>query len=97
MAKQEVEHDKAGQCFYLGLSMEREQCPRVHYQILSEQRVDLDHTYTPTHLQGRGLARVVVEGALEYFDAHHMDYSASSCSYVQKVLKERGGGGGGRE
>ena len=52
--------------------------------------IDMRSTFTPPALRGRGLARVVVERALD--DAAQAGLKViPTCSYVKKILGERNG------
>jgi predicted GNAT family acetyltransferase len=85
-----VKHDKKGKMFYVAVDGRNAgESPRVYYTELAPQSWNFDHTVTPEELQGRGQARIVVEGAFAYCDENQIDYSKSSCTYVVKLLKER--------
>ena len=50
--------------------------------------IDMQSTFTPPALRGRGLARIVVERALD--DAAEAGLKVvPTCSYVRKILAER--------
>ena len=90
MSAPSVRHDAANHVFYLEMaSRAPDDCPRVYYHPLAENRWDFDHTMTPRELQGQGLARQVCAAAFAFCDEKGIDYSQSSCTYVVKLLGER--------
>ncbi len=85
-----VKHYPEKMCFLLeGVSKPGEDCPGVFYTKISDKEWNFDHTETPPALQGKGLARIVVEGAFKYCKENGISYNQSTCSYVQKLMNNK--------
>ena len=54
---------------------------------LSEDEIDLYHTYTDPELRGKGLAAQVVRAALEFAKKNNLKV-VPICSYVQAFIKK---------
>ena len=81
----EVQHDVEGQRFFLAIDGEK---VVLRYKRHGDSRIDMQSTYTPPELRGQGLARQVVEHALDYADSKGLEV-IPTCWYVEKVLSER--------
>jgi predicted GNAT family acetyltransferase len=57
----------------------------IDYQ-LRDGKIYLVHTEVPHHLQGRGIAAVMVEKAFQYIEANHL-ILVPICPYVQHYLQ----------
>lgn len=61
----------------------------LEYRMVSPSVIDFIHTYTPHALRGRGIAARLVDAGLAHAEAQRLQV-IGSCSYVAKVLRERG-------
>ena len=86
------EHDEIGQRYFLSMVAgeidARESEVVVRYSLLDTSTINFTSTFTPTALRGQGLARTVVEYALDDAESKDLQIKAS-CWYVEKILKER--------
>jgi len=85
MQQPEVTHDPAGDRFFL--TVEDAEVV-VRYQMVDDQTMNIVSTYTPPELRRRGLARIVVDFALDHAAASEMDIQAS-CWYANRILRQR--------
>lgn len=86
------EHDKANRRYVLrvgavGIGHDDNEVV-LRYQMLDDDTIDFTSTFTPKTLRGQGLARGVVEHAIEDALANGLTLKAS-CWYAEKILKER--------
>lgn len=79
-----VQHDE-GKRFYLPVD-DKEVVLR--YQLRGKSQIDMQSTFTPPDLRGRGLARQVVEHALDFAESKGLEV-IPTCWYVEKILAER--------
>jgi hypothetical protein len=56
------------------------------YYTVFEDKLYLEHTEVPEALQGRGIARKLVEGALEYAKTHNLPI-VPMCPYANKYIQ----------
>jgi len=85
MQQPEVIHDPASDRFFL--SAEDAEVV-VRYQMIDSQTMNIVSTYTPPELRRRGLARTVVEFALDHATANKLNVQAS-CWYANRILHQR--------
>ena len=79
----EVKHDKKLQRFHIDYEGDN-----VHLDYnLTEDRLDLYHTYTPPQLRGRGLAGRVVEFAFNYAKENNLKV-IPSCPFIPQFLEK---------
>lgn len=84
----EVVHDETGSRYILE---SQGQEVVLKYTRPDGNTIDMQSTFTPPALRGRGLARVVVERALDDAAAAGLKV-IPTCSYVSKIVAERAGG-----
>jgi predicted GNAT family acetyltransferase len=87
MSGSEVRHDTEGKRFFVAVDGDE---VTLSYRDVDEHTVDFTSTFTPPALRGRGLARVVVDAALDWARAEDKTV-IPSCSYVAKVLEREEG------
>lgn len=80
-----IEHDQSNQRYVLTVDDSE---VVLRYQRPNDNTIDFTSTFTPTNLRGQGLARKVVEHALDEADSLGLNI-IGSCWYVAKILKER--------
>ena len=85
MQQPKVTHDPASDRFYL--SAEDAEVV-VRYQMIDNHTMNIVSTYTPPELRRRGLARKVVEFALDHAAANELNVQAS-CWYANRILRQR--------
>ena len=79
-----VQHDK-GKRFFLPVDGQE---VVLRYQLKGDSQIDMQSTFTPPDLRGRGLARQVVEHALDFAESKGLEV-IPTCWYVEKILAER--------
>lgn len=80
-----IQHDESAQEFHF---QGEEEKARLSYS-LSDGVFDMQSTYVPPSMRGRGVARELVHAARDY--AQERDYTIkASCWYARKVLDEEG-------
>lgn len=85
----DIQHDKDNHRYVLTVGEGHDDNQVVlRYHRPDEQTIDFTSTFTPTHLRGQGLARQVVEHALDEAESQNLKIIAT-CWYVEKLLKER--------
>ena len=60
----------------------------LRYHMRDANTIDFTSTFTPPSLRGQGLARKVVEHALDAAEANDLTI-IPTCWYVEKIVKER--------
>ena len=80
--KPEVIHEKDNERFII---YSEDKKSFVEYR-LSENEIDLYHTYTDPGLRGKGLAAQVVRAAFEYAKENDLKV-VPTCSYVQSFVR----------
>lgn len=60
----------------------------LRYHMRDASTIDFTSTFTPPSLRGQGLARKVVEHALDAAEARGLTI-IPTCWYVEKIVKER--------
>ena len=60
----------------------------LRYHMRDAKTIDFTSTFTPPSLRGQGLARKVVEHALDAAEANDLTI-IPTCWYVEKIVKER--------
>lgn len=87
-----IEHDKDNHRYLLIAGEGHDDNEVVlRYRQPDKRSIEFTSTFTPEHLRGQGLARQVVEHALDESEAQGLQITAT-CWYVQKLLKERAEG-----
>lgn len=81
----EVIHEKENERFII-YSEDKESF--IEYR-LSDNLIDLYHTYTDPGLRGKGLAAQVVRAAFEYAKENNLKV-VPTCSYVQAFVRRYG-------
>lgn len=81
--KPNVLHDKGKQKFYVVVDNGDE--AYVRYRMVDEGRIHFLTTFVPPRQRGKGIARLVVEAALDYAREKHFIVS-TSCWYIEKFL-----------
>ncbi len=81
--KLKVLHDKGKQKFYAVIGNGDE--AYVRYRMVDEGRIHFLTTFVPHNQRGKGIARQVVEAALDYARENHFIVS-TGCWYIEKFL-----------
>lgn len=80
----EVTHDSEKQKFFVIIENQE---ANLLYNTKENGVIDIYATYTPKKLQGRGIAKAIVEFALNYADKEHLKI-IPSCSYVSAYISK---------
>ncbi len=84
-----IKHDKDNRRYMLVVSEGFDDNAVVlRYRQPDAGSIHFTSTFTPQNLRGQGLARKVVEHALDEADSQGLEVTAS-CWYVEKILQER--------
>ncbi|XP_014780381.1 protein NATD1 [Octopus bimaculoides] len=59
----------------------------LEYEWIKDNQVDLYHTEVPDHFRGKGIAKVIAKGALDYFVDKNIKMELS-CTYLAKFVKD---------
>jgi len=85
----DIQHDVDDQRYSLIVNDEQnDNAVVLRYQRPDEHSINFTSTFTPVNLRGQGLARKLVEYALDEAEQQGLRIEAS-CWYVAKLLKER--------
>ncbi len=86
----EVIHDDADQRYLIRVGEQRHSDNEVvlRYHMRDANTIDFTSTFTPSGLRGQGLARKVVEHALDEAEAKNLTI-IPTCWYVEKIVNER--------
>ncbi len=85
-----VIHDRHDQRYLIRVGATRHEDNEVvlRYRMRDANTIDFTSTFTPPSLRGQGLARKVVEHALDEAAANGLTV-IPTCWYVEKIVKER--------
>lgn len=82
----EVFHDTKKKEFSITLEGSPESAV-LQYDMLEDNVVDLYHTGVPVAFRGKGIAKVLAKGALDYFSSNQVKMQLT-CTYLQKYVKD---------
>ena len=78
----EVQHDKKNERFVAEIEGYE---AYLSYNVFDDI-IDLTYAYTPPEIRGKGIAKIVVEYALNYAKANNLKV-IPTCSYVQAIVE----------
>lgn len=80
----EVTHDSKTREF--SLLVEGQKCI-IHYTVIDNNTIDIDHTFVPRAIRGGGIARQMMEQVVKFLE-HNKIKVETSCSYAVKFFDD---------
>jgi uncharacterized protein len=59
----------------------------VHYTVLASDVIDIDHVFVPRAIEGKGVARHMMEQVVQFLE-HNKIKTETSCEYAKKFFDD---------
>jgi predicted GNAT family acetyltransferase len=80
----EISHDSKSREF--SALVEGQKCI-VHYTVIDNNTIDIDHTFVPRAIRNKGVARSMMEQIIKFLEHNNIKVNPT-CSYAQKFFDD---------